>query len=300
MFRWGIVTVLASLHAAACTTETADRSEDQEQGRELIQVVARVDGRPIGAADVAARMRADAVDARTALDALIDEELLVQEAERQGFVELPEDRRTAERIMVRSMLRDFEEELSPESITAEEVQADFDEHGEKLQILERRDSWHILVREPGEEGRALAESILRELRGAEDPRAVFDRYAGDDAPDTPFKVKAEDLPAITRKARIEDPYKDALFAAESEGVLEEVVKTSYGWHAIVLTEITPGERRTVQDLDGEIRERLSQKKRFERLVETVESLEARGLVHYNEASIERLLAMKGLPERARD
>ena len=257
-------------------------------------------GHPIGASEVAARMQADMVDARTALDALIDEEILVQEARRQGFVQSPEDQRSAERIMVRSMLRDFEAELTPDSIPADEVQADFDEHGDKLQIPERRDSWHILVKEPGEQGRALAESILDELRRAEDPRTVFDRYAGDDAPDSPVDVKTEDLPAITRKARIEKTYKDALFSAKSEGVIEEVVKTSYGWHVIVLTEITPGERKTVKDLDSEIRERLSQKKRFERLVQVVESLEARGLVDYEEAAIERLLAMPRLPERASD
>ena len=49
---------------------------------------------------------------------------------------------------------------------------------------------------------------------------------------------------------------------------------------------------------GEIRDRLSQKKRFEKLVGTVGSLEAQGLVQYDDAGVERLMSMSGLPTRA--
>ena len=282
---------------AACSSGVGDSDEELRGAPEVTHAVARVGGRPIGRAEVEARMNADGVDAQTALDALVDEELLAREAERAGFTMRAEDERSIERLMVRSMLRDFEAELTPESISPEEVAADFEMHGDKLQVLERRDSWHILVKEAGDAGRALAESILREIRRAEDPVTVYKRYSGRKPPEATLPLKTEDLPAITMKANIEEPYKDALFAAKSEGPLRNPVKTSYGWHAIVLTEIIPGERKTLKDLEAEIRGRLSQKKRFEKLVRTVESLEARGLVDYNEAGVERLLSMAGLPER---
>lgn len=178
-----------------------------------------------------------------------------------------------------------------------EVRADFAEHRDKLQVPERRRSWHILVKDSSEAGRRLAESILREVRRADDPKAVYHRYAGGDGVETELEVSAEELPPMSTKAGIEKPYKDALFGAKSEGPLEEVVGTSYGWHAIMLTEIIPAEKRTVQDVEDEIRKRLSQKKRFEKLVEIVRKLEAEGMVQYDDRGVERLLSMAGLPER---
>jgi hypothetical protein len=249
-----------------------------------------VGGHSIGGAEVEARMAAEGVGAEAAVWELIDERL--------GFVEGRDEERTIERLMVRMMLRDLEKESTPESISDEKVREDYRLHFEKFQVPERRASWHILVKDPSEEGRALAESILRELRRADDTRAVYELYAAGGPDGTELEVQAEELPPIAMKAGIEKPYKDALFAAKSKGPLKKIVKTSYGWHAIVLTEIQPGELRSVDDVEDETRERLSQQKRFETLVEIVRSLEAEGLVQYDEQGVERLLSTAGLPERA--
>ena len=289
------------LASAGCATDPAKRQRAVAgDGPRVANVVARVNGRAIGSAEVEARMRSDGVDAQTALQRLIDEEILIQEAVRLGFSETREDERTVERLMVRIMLKDFETELSPESISDEEVREDFAEHADKFQIPERRESWHVLVKEPGEAGRALAEQIVEELQAAQDTQTVYERYADGTPPGSALEVKREELPAISMKANIEDPYKNALFAAKSTGPLRSPVQTSYGWHAIVLTEIIPEERRTIDDVEDEIRERLSQKKRFVNLVERVERLEARGLVEYDEQGVERLMSMPGLPERGGD
>lgn len=271
-------------------------SETTTAPRQVIQnVVARVGERAIGASDVRARMAAEGLDAEGALQQLIDEELLLAEARRRGFsVDRPTER-ALERQMVRAMLRDLEAENTPASITVEELREDFALHREKLQVPERRRSWHILVREPGDAGRVQAESVLRELRSAKEPRAVFDRYAADGK----AGIKAEDLPPITRKASIEKPYLDAVFEAESEGLIDRAVETSYGWHAIFVVEIQPPERRTLGDVEEESRERLSQKKRYERLNAIIQGLEAEGLVELEEEMVERLVSATGLPEPAK-
>jgi len=295
-----IITILA-LGATAllgCDRDTGPSRAAKREARPVADVVARVGGRSIGGAEVEARMAADGISAEAAVRELIDEELLVQEAERLGFIEGRDDERTIERLMVRKMLHDLEEESTPASISDEEVREDYALHLEKFQVPERRASWHILVKDPSEEGRALAESILRELRRADDPRTVYELYADGGPEGTELEVRAEELPAIAMKAGIEKPYKDALFAAKSEGPLKKVVKTSYGWHAIVLTEIQPGELRSADDVADETRERLSQQKRFETLVEIVRNLEAEGLVQYDEQGVERLLSTPGLPERS--
>jgi len=292
-----LVLVAAFALAACGRDEHSGHPVDTRAVRAVTKVVARVGERPIGAADVAARMSAEHLDAKTALDQLIDEELLVQEAARVGVTEKKAEERAAERVMVRAMLRDFEKDLSPEAVPDEEVRADFESHREAFEVPERRASWHIVVKDSSEAGKRLAGTILDDVRAAKDPRSVFRRYAEGGDAEPPIEVIAEDLPAITRRAGIEQPYKDALFAARSTGPLDALVETSYGWHVIVLTEIIPGERKTWRDVEDEIRVRLSQKKRFEKLVEVVRAREADGLVEYDEEGVALLPALPGLPER---
>jgi len=293
-----VIVALGATALAGCERESGLPGTAQRDARLVANVVARVGDGSIGAADVEARLAAEGIGPEAALRELIDEELLVQEAERLGFAEGRDAERAIERLMVRMMLRDLEEESTPESISDKEVREDYAQHAEKFQVPERRRSWHILVSDSSEAGRALAQSILGELRRADDPKTVYERYAADDSDSTEPEVRAEELPAIAMKASMEKPYKDALFAAKSEGPLKKIVKTSYGWHAIVLTEILPGEHRTVDDMAGETRERLSQQKRFETLVELVRALEGEGLVQYDEQGVEHLLSTAGLPERA--
>ena len=259
--------------------------------------VARVGGHDIGASEVASRMASDGVDAKTALEALVDEALLAQEAQRRGISPSAQQQRAIERVMVRAMLHDLENGVTPESVPKEDVRADFEAQRERLHIPERRSSWHILVKDSTAAARALAKSIQTEVRRAENPRRVFERYAGEGAPEVGLEVIAEELPPISPRAGIEQPYKDALFAARTTGPLEELVETSYGWHVIVLTEILPEERRTLAEVEDEIRERLSQKKRFENLAAIIERGEQAGLVAYDDEGVASLLAMPGLPER---
>ena len=260
--------------------------------------VARVGQGVIGAGQVAERMTRDGSSREAALQALIDEELLVQEARARRIDQEAEIERATERVMVRAMLRDFEAARTPELVPAEEVRADFEEHRDKYQVLERRRSWQILVKDSTPSGRGEADSILKTLRLADDPRTVFERFARGEDTSTALEIIAEELPPITRKAGFEPAFKDALFSARNPGLLPEPIETSYGWHLVYLEEIIPGETRTLDDVEDEIRERLSQKKRFEKLVQTVQGLEAADLVHYDNEGVERLMSMAGLPERA--
>jgi hypothetical protein len=286
--------LLGAAALASCERDGHRSRSGQADTHIVADVIARVGGRSIGAAEVGARMQSDGLSAEAALEGLIEEEVLVQEAQRLGFREDRESEREVERLMVRTMLRDFERLHTPASVSEAELREDYAMHAEKFQIPEGRLSWHILVKESNDEGRRRAESILREIREASDPRDVYDRYA---KADSPPDLKAEDLPTISRKANIQKPYKDALFEAKAAGPLKKAVKTSYGWHAIVLAEIVPAQHQSLADVEEESRERLSQKNRFENLVEIVEGLRAQGLVVYDEAGVERLLTMAGLPER---
>ena len=280
----------------ACGRDAAEPRAGRKETGFVAGVVARVGEHPIGVAELEAQMRARGIDAEAALKELIDQELLLQEAERLGLGDDAKDEQNIERRMVRAMLHDLERENTPESIPRKELREDYARHEDKFHIPERRRSWHILVKDSSAHGEARAESILREMRQADDPRKVFDAYARADAdPD----VKAEDLPAITSHANIERSYKEALFAARRVGPLDHVVRTSYGWHAIFVAEILPARQRTLAEVEEDSRKRLSEKKRFERLIGIIKRLEAQGRVEYDESGVQQLLSMPNLPGAAR-
>lgn len=300
MRRTLIVTCMCAVLVFAIGCERlADGAPDAPlQTAVVVEIVATVGGHAIGAADVRERMALEGIDAEAALEALIEEELLLQEAARRGWVEDPEVARSIDRTMVRALLHDLEKENTPEGLPAQQVRKDFERNREQLQVPERRASWHVLAKADTAEARKVAASVLAELEQASDPEEVFKRYTEGAADAIGVPVVAEKLPPMTTKAEIEKPYKDALFSAKTLGPLKEPVHTAYGWHAIVVTDIQPGEVRTLSDAEEEIRERLSRKQRFEKLVEVVQRLEAEGLVEYRDAVVERLMTVRDLPMRA--
>lgn len=295
-----IITIgmLGAVTLAGCERDADHQLTRKGVSGDVARPIARVGSRSIGAAEVEALAGAEAIDPEAALQQLIDEALLAQEAERLGFTVEREGERKIERLMVRSMLHDMERENMPESISEEELREDYALYEDKFRIPERRRTWHILVKDKGDDAEALAASILRELQRAKDPHTVLERYA-DGAPEgVDLEVLAEELPPITKQAGLEKPYKDAIFSAESEGPLKKLVETSYGWHAIVIAEILPAERLSMAEVEEASRFRISQGKRAAMLVRTVQALTAEGLAQYDEKGVERLLSTTGLPQRA--
>jgi len=290
--------MLGAVTLAGCGRDSKDGLASEQASDVVHQPVARVGGRSIGTEEVEDLASADAILPEAALQRLIDEEVLAQEAERLGFALEREGERAIERLMVRAMLHDMEKENTPESISQEELREDYALHEDKFQIPERRRSWHILVRDEGAEAEALAGSILRELQQAKDPHSVFERYADGAPKGIQLEVLVEELPPVTRDAALEKSYKDGVFGAKSEGPLKNPVETSYGWHAIVVAEILPAEQRSMADVEEASRFRISQGKRTALLVQTVQALKAEGLVRYDQDGVARLLSRPGLPERA--
>ena len=259
--------------------------------------VARVGERDIRAADVRARMELDGLEADAALDSLVTETLLLAAAEKSGLSPDEEASRKADRVMVRTLLRDLEQTNEPSDVPIELVRADFEAHRERYQRPERRAATHLLAKADTPEARRLVADALRRARGADDPVAVFRAAAEDAAGDTAIEVVVEELPLMTPKASIEKPFVDALFAAKSTGLLEDPVKTTYGWHAIYVRDIEAGERRTLKDVERGIRERLAQQARLETLRALVSSLETEDLVRYETAVVDQVV--QGPKEAAR-
>ena len=233
------IAALALLVLSACRQDERLPAVDLEATRAGSRVVARVGNDEIGASDIAALAASENLSPEDALDRLISEAVLAQEASSRGYAISREGERAAERLMVRTMLHDLEKEATPEAVTAAEIRADYERYESKYRVPERRRAWHVLVRDAGPEAKALAEAILKEIRSAPDPRAVFARYQEGRYEPKPYDILAEELPAVIQDTTFEKPFQDALFGAKTEGPLRSVVQTSHGWHAIFVEEILP-------------------------------------------------------------
>ena len=294
--RWlGFLSLLVLLEAQACERVGPSASSEQaESAASAVAPVATVGVEVITAREVMSLMAEENLGAERAVEQLVDEAVLFQAARKAGIRETAQDRREIERLMVRALLRDYEREISPERMSAKDVRAAFEEYRDKLAVPEKRASVHVLVRDQSAKARDLAERALREFR-REDAEVVLARYAEGKVEHPPeIQVVAEELPAFSMNAGMDESYKKALFEADAPGPLREPVQTAYGWHAIVLTEIVPGTEASLESSEMELRQWLAQRKRQENLVRVVQPLQK--LVEWNESVVRKLTEAERLPE----
>lgn len=213
------------------------------------EVVATVDGYPITRAEVGAAARAAGVPPRVALSRLTDELLLALAAERRGLGPSAAVERAARQARVQLLLRNTVE-AEPVEISDAEIEAAFAANPNRFQAPERRLSAHVLARVVDAaheaDARRFIEEIHAELRAADDPVATALSIRRRPLDALPFEVVVQEVDGLAADADTDRAYVDALFAAPAEGVLAAPVRTSMGWHAIVLTHIEP-ERATPRD-----------------------------------------------------
>lgn len=226
--------------------------QDRVGGR----VVSTVDGVGITLEEVERVARAEGVPPRQALRRLQDDLLLAAEAERRGF---GRDRETAGRLRAAGVQKLLEEEVErsvPESsIDDAAIARAYEQHRERYVQPEKRGSWHALARldagatpEADAAARAEIAAVLARLRAAADPAAELRAMQAD----SPRELTIEEVPPLARDADAERAYLDALFARAEPGVHPEPVRSGYGWHAIVLTEIVPARNVSLADARAEL------------------------------------------------
>lgn len=206
-------------------------------------VVSTVDGEPIRLSEVEEVVRATGLSPRLALQRLQDERVLAHVATRGGAEEPREAREAARRAAVRALLaREIEAVHTPAAVPSADVERRASEIRAGLSGPETRRASHVLVPLPedaSEERVAaamrLATRIRDALRAESAPASALDRFAGEQGA---FSVEVEHLHAM-RRDELATPFADALFGAASPGLIDEVVRTSFGVHVVVLEEIVP-------------------------------------------------------------
>lgn len=113
--------------------------------------------------------------------------------------------------------------------------------------------------------RARAEDVVARLRKGGD----FARLAMDLSDDKGSGARGGDLGWFTRGQMV-PPFEEAVFALKP-GALSAPVRTSFGWHVIRLEEHEAQRTRSLDEVRGEIRQRLGEEKAAERMAEALDT-----------------------------
>ena len=261
-------------------------------------VVARVNGVPILDADLREQLRSNrgvtAEDRRKALRALVQAELLAQEAARRGLARHPTVRDAQRRALADIFIRRHFQ-ITPKDIPREHVERAYNINRLLYQRPETVNVTHIVV---VANARNTADFHHRAARLA---RRIHAIAASGRLPEKSFREIAElvakDAPTITIKAEsLTTPlrgltaaeFADAAFALREPGQVSPVVQTRFGYHVIYLNERLPPRNVSLAQADEEIRGMIFEEVRQQMFFKWLEKLERQHAITTNPDVVARI------------
>lgn len=150
-----------------------------------------------------------------------------------------------------------------------DVKAYYDANQSRYQGEERRRVSHILLEsaEDNAEVKAKADAILREVQGGADFAALAKQHSSD----TVSAENGGDLDFIT-KGVMEPEFEAAAYALAKTGDVSGVVKTSFGYHIIKLTDIEAAKVKTLDEVKDSIVAAVKTEKSTEKFAELQQKL----------------------------
>jgi peptidyl-prolyl cis-trans isomerase C len=179
---------------------------------------------------------------------LIGREVLIQEADKQGFSAKPEVKLALENarqsIIINAMLQDY---VKKHPVTDAEIKAAYDEHKSSRGDKEYH-ARHILVGTEKE-----AQDIIAKLKSG----GKFEELA---------KVSKDgsannggDLDWAAPSSYVK-PFSDAMVALKEGQFTDKPVQSQFGWHVIKLDGVRPVKVPALEEVKGQVAEALTQRK----------------------------------------
>ncbi|PUA19079.1 peptidylprolyl isomerase [Glaciimonas sp. PCH181] len=182
-------------------------------------------------------------------DELINREILVQQAEKQGLGNSADVKAQADiarqSILIRALVTDY---IKKNPISDADIKAEYDKFKATAGDKEYH-ARHILV-----ENEADAKAIIAKLKGG----AKFEDLAKQ-SKDPGSAANGGDLGWATPVSFVKE-FSDALVALKPGQITETPVKTQFGYHVIRLEESRPAKIPTLAEVKPQITEALQQKK----------------------------------------
>jgi len=194
------------------------------------------------------------------LDDQVKNELFYQGAEKLGYGNDPRVREFLDQTLVQIYVRrEFEEAVTPESVTKEDVAKYYEEHPEEFHRPEMRRARHILVASKKE-----AEDIRRQVQSGKGQ--TFRALAKELSLDTETKLRGGDLLYFSTdgtlvgkpdQAAVNATLAKAAFSLEKVGELSKPLDLGDGkWSILELTGIRPEQTQTIEQASALIRRKI--------------------------------------------
>ena len=253
---------------ASCTGTDAPTAAPKSQptrrdaARSESVIVARVDGRLIPASEAKRLIRETdgGLTPKEAVDILVRNALLAEEAEKRGYDRAPETLAARQKATARALLKDeVEAALTAATLPESDVRAYYDKNKKKYVHGERRTVVHFLARTDKKrlseaEAEKIATEASRAAQGAVD-EADFRKRVKPFVESLKKNAVLESLPPFEAGSkRLVRPFVEAAFELSGTGEVSAPVKTDFGYHVLYLASVEPSMNRSIEDANAEIRE----------------------------------------------
>lgn len=189
------------------------------------------------------------------LDRMIDDLLLMEEAQRRGLDRdqdiLAKVERYRQRLMTEKLYQQVAEERG--KIDEEEIRSYYESHKDQFSQKERVRARQILILVPPnappekeKEAEAKAREAQVRAQAGEDFLGLAKQYS--DAPDP---VRASELGYFS-KGRMPPEFDEAAFALQNPGDVSDVVRTRLGFHVIQLLDRQPAKEQPLEEIRDRI------------------------------------------------
>lgn len=154
-------------------------------------------------------------------------------------------------------------------VSEADVTAYYEANKDRYQTEERRRVSHILLEAAEEDAavKAKAETLLKDIQAGAD----FAEVAKANSADTVSAENGGDLDFIS-KGVMEAEFEAAAYALAKVGDVSSVVKTSFGYHIIKLTEIEAAQVKPLAEVQAAIKETVQKEKAAEKFAELQQKL----------------------------
>jgi peptidyl-prolyl cis-trans isomerase C len=245
-------------------------------------VVSRVDGSAIGTHEVERLAQVGNLPPNAALSRLQAERLLGQEAKNRGYERQAHTELIAREALVQELLVDA---VEPVEVGTRELEAEYQTQSARFKQPEKRRSVHVLATpdpaagpDAARSAEAFIEQMRQELLDSPDPEAVL--AAAGSASDPAFKVVVQELPLAADDGTFVPEFSRALFSTQATGVVPTVVKTQFGYHAILIREIVPALEKPQSVAFETLRAEIATRKQAQRLDALLSDLRKRTPVKF--------------------
>ncbi|AOY58168.1 SurA N-terminal domain-containing protein [Desulfococcus multivorans] len=197
---------------------------------------------------------------------------VTDEAVRQYFDAHQSNYKTEPKIKAQYIYFDPQKFMDGVTVTDDDVKAYFEEHPDEFAVQKTVKARHILFRLENDSSpeevatqRKKAETVLALAREGQDFGELAKTYSED-----PGKDRGGDLGTFTRETMVK-PFADQAFSMKA-GEISDPVRTQFGWHIIKVEAVNEAYQKTLDEVDEEIIQKITEERAKATAYEHAESI----------------------------